>query len=110
MDYSIQHRVQMIKIYWENQCDMIETLEQLKEVFGDQDIPVPDPDIIRLFEASFLENGSVRDEEFPISSDEAASSSSEEDEDEVVVVVVERKDFLGKNANVHHTESEDADR
>lgn len=112
MDHSVEQRIQIVKTYWENKCAMAATIQKLEEIFGAEGIAVPESDQIRLLVATFLETGSIRDEELFSSEEEEAEDEAEAevDEDSDESVEAENIDFVGKQANVHHTESEDADR
>lgn len=96
MEYSMQQRIKIIKIYWENKCAMEATIQKLEEIFGAEGIAVPKSDDIRAIEQQFLETGSVRDQssdEEEFDEEEQETEEEEEDDDEIKVQI----DFLGQN-------------
>lgn len=108
MDYSIEQRIQIIKIYWENQCEMEATIQKLEEVFDAQGVAVPNIDEIRLLEMTFLETGSIRNEEFPSSDDDYGEEEEEAEEDDEEQAG--KINLFEKYMDDYHAETEDADR
>lgn len=88
MQHTIDQRVQIIQIYWENKESMELTLRKLDHVFGAQGIPVPSAEDIRILVSCLWETGSVCiEEQLAMSSDEGQQEEEEEEEDNVVVEI-----------------------
>lgn len=83
MEYSMEQRIKIIKVYWENQSSMEPTLQKLEEIFGAEGIAVPKSEDIRAIEAHFLETGSIRDDEEQQQSSEEEYEEEEEVEEEM---------------------------
>lgn len=109
MEYSMEQRIKIIKVYWENKSVMEATMQKLEEIFGAEGIAVPKPDDIRAIEAHFLETGSILDEEQQQSSEEEYDEEEEEEVEEEEEEEVQRiKVIIGQN--FYQTEPDVADR
>ncbi|CAH1101131.1 unnamed protein product [Psylliodes chrysocephalus] len=62
--YTIEQRVEIVKIYYQNQCSVRQTFRALRQVYGVHDRPTES--LIRRLMQKFKESGSVADRPTPV--------------------------------------------
>lgn len=113
MEYSVEQRIKIIKVYWENKGAMEPTIQKLEEIFGAEGIATPNYEDIQAIEARFLEHGSIHcddehhgvEEDFDDDDEEEMVEEEEEDDDkDEINVIIET---INHN---YYPELEDAER